>query len=139
MTRITFNVPDEPRYENAAATAMPSAPLFPDRSALELVTVAQQEFDVGHDREWAATLWAATQKTFLDLAKAKSIDSVDLIDIAESLDQEDDGRVLYYAGKLINGLTLREHSQSGSLEGYWHEDVHKSTVIFIRDCYAAAA
>ena len=81
--------PTKPRYENAAATAMPSAPLFPDRSALELVTVAQQEFDVGHDREWAATLWAATQKTFLDLAKAKSIDSVDLIDIAESLDQED--------------------------------------------------
>jgi hypothetical protein len=137
MTRITFDVPDEPRCQNAAAEPS-SAPWFPDLSPQELVELAQRKLDAGDDRQWAAALWAATHKTFLDLAKSAYIDSNDLIEIAEALDQKDEARVQYYTGKLINGFTLREHSRSGALEDYWRGDVHQSAATFVKDCYAAA-
>ena len=138
MTRITFDVPDEPRRQNAAAET-PSVPSFPDCSPQELVEMAQRELDAGDDRKWAAALWAATHKTLLHLAKRASIDSDDPIEIAEALDHGDEARVQYYTGKLINGFTLREHSRSGALEDYWRGDVHQSAATFVRDCYAAAS
>ena len=137
MTRITFDVPDEPRRESAVGAAA-SVPSFPDFSAQELVELAQRKWDAGDDRQWVAALWAATHKTFLDLAKSAYIDSNDLIEIAEALDQKDEARVQYYTGKLINGFTLHEHSRSGALEDYWRGDVHQSAATFVKDCYAAA-
>ena len=115
MTRITFDIPDEFRSPNTVASSKADTPPFPDLSALELVAKAQRELEAGDDRQWAASLWAAVHKTFLHLAKNESIESKDLIDIAEALDRQGHSPARYHTGRLITGMMLREHCQSGSI------------------------
>ena len=137
MIRIILDIPDEFRSPNTVASSMADTPLFPDLSALEMVAKAQREFEAGNDRQWAASLWAIVHKTFLQLAQSEFIEGKDLIDVAETLDRKGHAQARYHTGKLITGMMLREHCQSGALEAYWHIDVHNDRVSFVQDRHTA--
>ena len=144
MARITLDVPDDignGNYENWPQndSNLDRDPL-PDASALELVAQAQGEYDAGQDRQWAGTLLAALRITYLDLATARGIDTRHIERIAVALDQQDSsGWIRRYSTILSSADMLAYHHRTGAVPAYWHEDLYRDTVKFIKECYGATA
>ena len=141
-----------PRYERKDGNPAP----LPDASPPELVALARKQLDAGDDRQWAATLWAATRLALLDLARRKGIaddnlikaaraDAVadkDYISVATALDEmaEPDAsgakrHPRHYRLVLGDGFSLDSHHRMGIFKDYWWEGIHEDAVKFMKECY----
>ena len=144
MTRNTVDVPEsmgDGTYKDWPQKDgnLDREPL-PDASALELVAQAQGEYDTGQDRQWAGTLLAALRRTYLDLAKARGIDTRHIEHIAIALDEQDTSdRINHYRGNLSNADMLSYHHQTGAVPDHWHEGLYSDSVKFIKECYDPAS
>lgn len=153
MARITIDTSDDPRhgvtadgsdnghFPNRTDTGnVIDAASLPDASPIELVEQAGREYAAGKDREWAGTLLAALQKTFLDLGKANGIAKHTVLDIGKALDAKDrSGRKFQYSGHLSSANMLSYHHQTGAVPDYWHAGLHQDIAKFIGDYYDSAA
>ena len=152
MARITIDTPDDPQHSVAADGTDNGFSLdrpdtgnvidiaaLPDASPIELVEQAGREYAAGKDREWAGTLLAALQKTFLDLGKANGIADHTVLNIGKALDAKDrSGRKFQYSGHLSSANMLSYHHRTGAVPDYWHEPLYYSVVKFIGDCHGPA-
>ena len=149
MARITIDTSDDPQHgvaadgiDNGYSLGRPDtgnvidAAALPDASPIELVEQAGREYADGKDREWAGTLLAALQKTFLDLGKANGIASQYIEEIAVALDGQCTGDwKRYYQAKLSRADMLSYHYETGAVPNYWHADLHQGIAKFIGDYY----
>ena len=144
MARNTVDVTDsigDGNYDNwpQKDSNLDREPL-PDASALELVAQAEGEYAAGQDRQWAGTLLAALRVAYLDLAKAKKIETRKIEHIAIALDNLDtNDRIRHYRSNLSNADMLSYHHQTGAVPDDWHEGLYRDTVKFIKKCYDPAS
>ena len=152
MARITVDVSDgslhsiatdneekgySPNYPDTGNVI--DAEALPDASPIELIEQAAREYAAGNGREWAGTLLAALQKTFLDLGRVNGIDSQSVLDIGKALDAKDhSGRKFPYSGLLSGANMLSYHHRAGAVPDYWHEPLFHDVVKFIQDCHDSA-
>ena len=152
MARITVDVPDGSLHSIATDKEdnvyspnqmdtgnVIDAEALPDASPVELVEQAAREYAAGKGSEWAGTLLAALQKTFLDLGRVNGIDSHSILDIGKALDAKDhSGRKFPYSGQLSGANMLSYHHRTGAVPDYWHEPLFHDVVKFIEACHDSA-
>ena len=152
MARNTVDVPDgslhsitTEKENNGYSSNHPDtgnvidAGALPDASPIELIEQAAREYAAGKGSEWAGTLLAALQKTFLDLGRVNGIDSHSVLDIGKALDAKDDsGRKFPYSGLLSGANMLSYHHRTGAVPDYWHEPLFHDVVKFIEHCHDSA-
>lgn len=106
------------------------------RDILDSLYVAGREYAAGNHRESSRILWEATRATFELMARARGMNTSDLLEITRALDEErhrkDIHRKHSYSGKLMSAGLLRDHAEMGVLEDYQMELPHKHLPDFIR-------
>ncbi len=103
---------------------------------LDSLDVARREYAAGNHRESSLILWEATRATFELMARARGMNTSDLLEITRALDEErhrkDIHRKYSYSGKLMSAGLLRDHAEMDVLEDYQLELPHKYLPAFIR-------
>lgn len=105
-----------------------------DKTPLDYVAAAERERETGNHRQAAALMWQATQATFANLAGARNLDDLDLIELAKQLESDGSVTKYYYRGGLVGATLLRDHAAMDVLESYELTDAYEATRQFIRDC-----
>ena len=103
---------------------------------LDSLDVAEREYAAGNHRESSRILWEATRTTFELMARARGMNTSDLLEITGALDEERRRKDTHlkhsYSGKLMSAGLLRDHAEMGVLEDYQMELPHKYLPAFIR-------
>lgn len=103
---------------------------------LDSLDVAGREYAAGNHRESSRILWEATRATFELMASTRGMNTSDLLEITNALDEEHNRKDVHrkrsYSGKLMSAGLLRDHAEMGVLEDYQMELPHKYLPAFIR-------